>query len=90
MGDERKKARTLVRGAAPIFGAVTRRPSIGRRAPIAAILADSICREVVRAAANEARLVLQLDAVRPFGSPAFAASVLLHRVPDKIVIAVLS
>ncbi|MFZ1121588.1 MAG: hypothetical protein WAN81_15285 [Candidatus Binataceae bacterium] len=64
--------------------------SIGRRAPVAAILTDSIRSEIMLTAANEARLVLQLDAVRPFGSPAFAASVLLHRMADKIVVAVLS
>jgi len=53
-------------------------------------LADSIRREVVLTAANEARLVLQLDAVRPFGRSAFAASVRLCGMPDKIVVAMLS
>jgi len=58
-------------------GDIMRLPSTARRAPVAAILTNAVRSEVVLAAANEARLVLQLDAVRPFGSPAFASSVFL-------------
>src|ERR1017187_8328863 len=55
-----------------------------RRARVAAILTDIIRREIVFAAANEARVEIQLDAVRPFGSSAFAPPVLLYGMADDL------
>ena len=60
------------------------------RTCVTAILTDSVRSEIVAATADEARLVIQLDAVRPFGSPALAAPVLLYCMADEIVVAVLS
>lgn len=52
------------------------------------VLTDAIRCEIVTAAANEAGLVIQFDEVRPFGSPAFAAPVLLYGMTDEIVVAI--
>jgi hypothetical protein len=54
---------------------------------VATVLADAVGCKIVLSAASEARLVIQLDAVRPFGSPAFAAPILLDGMADKIVVA---
>jgi hypothetical protein len=71
----------------PDLNSIQRERQLQRRARIAAILTDAIRREIVTAAANEAGLVIQLDAVRPFSSPAFAAPVLLYGMADEIVVA---
>jgi hypothetical protein len=60
------------------------------RACVAAILTNAVRCEIVPAAASEAGLVIQRDAVRPFRSSAFAAPVLLYCMTDEIVVAVLS
>jgi len=53
------------------------RQKLPRRARVAAILTNAVGSEIVPTTASEAGFVIQLDAVRPFGSPAFAAPVLL-------------
>ena len=73
-----------------MFVGVRKLRRLARVARVAAILTNAVGGEVVFASANEARFVIQLDAVRPFGSPAFAAPVLLYGVADEIVVAVLS
>jgi len=75
------------REAAPIFLVAEQLPRCAR---VAAILTDAVRSEIVAAAASEAGFVIQRDAMRPFGSPAFAAPVLLHCMADEIVVAVLS
>jgi hypothetical protein len=40
-------------------------------------------------ATNKTWLVIQLDAVRPSASPAFASSIWLYSMADEIVVAVL-
>lgn len=62
---ERKKARPLEEGPRRFLCA----EQLPRRAHVAAILANAVRGEIVPAAASEAGLVIQRDAVRPFGSP---------------------
>src|SRR5580658_6145380 len=56
---------------------------------VATVLADAVGCKIVLSAASEARPIIQLDAMRPFGSPALAASVHLSCVTEEIVVAML-
>jgi hypothetical protein len=63
--------------------------NLPRRTRVAAILANAVRSEIVPATASETGLVIQRDAVQPFGSAASAASVLLYCMTDEIVVPLL-
>jgi hypothetical protein len=85
-----KSAAPRKRGRADGRSVLRGRRKLPRRARIAAICTNAVVSEIVPAPASEALFVRQFDPVRPLGSPAFAAAVLLYDMPDVIVVAVLS